>query len=200
MKFLAKAPESPLRRERYRSGGHNEHILDGLLQEQHGFCAYSEARVRPLHTAVVEHFDPSLKNTDGDGYENWYGVLERVNQRKRRREKSVNRELLSDRWFQHAKAVAERVEYDPLDHHYYPRDPNDSAARELLDYLGFNESEVVIERRRHVERTRHLLDLARLSNEDRLNWFREHPDDLAFPSALERCLELDLTELIPHFR
>ncbi|MEZ4319035.1 MAG: hypothetical protein R3F61_16085 [Myxococcota bacterium] len=196
MRFLGKGANSATRTMRYRPGGHNERLLEQLLTDQCGFCAYSEAHVNPLHTAAVEHFDPALKGTDADGPLNWYGVLQKVNQRKRRSERLFDATLLGDRWFQVPGAVAERVVYDSADHMFFARNPDDAAAKALIDYLGFNHSEVVIERKAHVERLRSLFGLARLEGSAALDWLADHRAFLAFPSALEASLGLEVDVLL----
>lgn len=155
MRFLAKRSDARAATLRYVEKGHNDGLLQALLDDQHRFCAYSECRVTDLHTAAVEHFDRSLKGTDADGPSNHYGVLQVVNQRKRRREREFEgASFFADRWFQVPGALAARLAFIPAFNAYDAVDPSDREALELAAYLGFDEPEVAQERAVHVGRLR----------------------------------------------
>ena len=199
MRFLRKSPDSALASGtvRYRDGGHNEWIRDQLVVEQDSFCAYSEARIGPLSSVDVEHFDRRLKGTESDGYLNWYATLHAVNQRKRRREdRHAGAAFFASRFFQAAEGAG-RVQYDPVERVFRETDPADAEARALVDYLGFNDEDVFEQRRAHVRRIADLFEQAGWDATDRrLQWLREHPEDVAFPTALAAELRLELEELL----
>lgn len=196
MKFLVKDPGSPLRAMRYASGGHNEALLAGLLQEQKGFCAYTEKRVSGLDTRAVEHFDRSLKGTDEDGYHNVYGTLQSSNQWKRRKERRYQgASFFNSRFFQ--LPGDSRLSFSVEDMAYEPTDPADGEARDLIDYLGLNSEELVKARRRHVESLQErFFDAGWRSPDQQLRWFEGHPEDLSFITALEGAMQLDLAQLL----
>lgn len=197
MRFLGKRPDAKAAALTYAPGGHNEALLQALLADQHGFCAYSECRITDLHTAAVEHFDKRLKGTDADGPDNHYGVLQVVNQRKRRREKRfAGAAFFETRFFQEPGALGKRLRYVPEANAFDPVDPKDTEAAELAEYLGFDEPEVADERRTHVQRLEALFRDAAWDRGRQLQWLADHPEDLSYPTALSATLELDLDVLI----
>lgn len=84
MKFLKKDNNSIIVKKDldYTNQNQRKRIRDLLLEEQFGFCAYSERYALNTDSVHVEHFDPRLKNTDKDNYNNWYAVLAWMNEHK----------------------------------------------------------------------------------------------------------------------
>lgn len=82
MKRIIKNPASQIISEnlRYRSG--NTRLTDLLLKEQKNFCAYTEEYIAFNDAKDIEHFNPNLKDTEEDNYNNWYIVKHLPNQRK----------------------------------------------------------------------------------------------------------------------
>ena len=196
MRFLLKSPDSPLLAEglAYAVGGHNEELQERLLAEQQGFCAYTEKRVDALDTLAVEHFDPRLKGKDDA--RNYYAVLQTANQRKRRKERQyAGAGFFDSRFFQDA-AHQGRVAYLAGEGVFAEASPGDDEARDLIDYLGFNDPELYEARRAHVARLRDLFRLAGWHAEEQRAWFRRFPHECSFPSALEG--ELGLPDLLGH--
>lgn len=188
MRFLAKRPDAHALALTYAPKGHNEAVRDALVADQHGFCAYSEARFDELATVAVEHFDHTLKGRDDAT--NWYAVHQLVNQRKRRREKEyAESPFFETRFFQVPGALQARVRFLPDENVFEEIDPTDG-------FLGFNDPEVSTVRGRHVRRLKDLFQLAELDAAGRIAWLRDHPEDLSFPTALAATLDLDLDALI----
>ena len=77
-----------------------------MLEEQKGFCAYTERHVRENDSCHIEHFDDRRKGTAGDGYDNWYAVLPWSNERKPKIDKYLP-VLAPD-----SAAVAARIRFD----------------------------------------------------------------------------------------
>ncbi|HMR86944.1 MAG TPA: HNH endonuclease domain-containing protein [Saprospiraceae bacterium] len=57
-------------------------IANILFAEQKGFCAYTEEYIERTDAEDIEHFNPTLKGTDDDGYENWFLVKHQWNSEK----------------------------------------------------------------------------------------------------------------------
>ncbi|MEL7005816.1 MAG: hypothetical protein AAFN93_24270, partial [Bacteroidota bacterium] len=74
MRYLGKRKDSKVIQAawRYEITKHRPKIRHELLNEQKGFCAYSERYVDPMDACDVEHFDPRKKGTTVDDYWNWY--------------------------------------------------------------------------------------------------------------------------------
>jgi hypothetical protein len=196
VRLLAKESTARSARMSYRVGGHNDELLNALIADQHGFCAYSEQRVDALDTCAVEHFDATMKGKPEDGPFNHYGVQQKVNQRKRRRTKPfTDAWFFADRSWQVPGAFAARVRFVVEDNAFDAVNPDDQATLDLLDYLGVNGYEVCEVRRTHLRGLKDTFELGGLDEAGRLAWLRDHPEDLSFPSALAATFGLDLDHL-----
>lgn len=84
MNYWTKNPKSAIK----TSGLHYDSVRQRLelkrllLTEQKGFCAYSERYIQNTDAHDVEHFDPRIKTTTADNYENWYAVRTWINNHK----------------------------------------------------------------------------------------------------------------------
>jgi len=66
----------------YVTGQDNSSLKGELLDEQRQFCAYTEIYCDRHASVDVEHYDPRLKDTPSDSYENWYAVKHLPNMKK----------------------------------------------------------------------------------------------------------------------
>lgn len=190
MKYLGKISDSKITREdlKYSVPSQRGKIRQHLLEEQKGFCAYTERHIRENDSCHIEHFDDRKKGTDGDGYDNWYAVLPWSNERKPGIEKHLP--VLVPGWVK----ISDRISFDESGV-FVANDENDVEAKNLLKLIGINKPEVHRDRAKHVERMRSLRELC---GTDEL-FFRklaEHRDNLSYASALECMLRINLTELI----
>lgn len=179
MRYLGKRNDSALAGARYGKKRENARILGALLEEQRGFCAYSERWISAIDGADVEHFDPRLKSTDADGHRNWYAVLHKLNLEKPRKIEPFLPIL------DPTSELQTRIRY--VHGHFEPIDANDVEARHLIEFLGWNKKELTDERRGHVERVRRML-------ERDFTWaeLAEDPPSLSFATALEAELGLSI--------
>jgi CRISPR/Cas system Type II protein with McrA/HNH and RuvC-like nuclease domain len=60
----------------------NKKIAIELFKEQKGFCAYTDECITRTDARDVEHFNPKLKNTTQDSYNNWFLVKHQWNNEK----------------------------------------------------------------------------------------------------------------------
>jgi len=197
MKFLKKRPDSPILAEdlRYRLGGDNTRLRQLLLEEQHGFCAYTEKLDEDPLTYDVEHFDPAKKHT-GDDYYNYYAVLHTANQRKRKKEGQYRgASFFASRFFQDEQQLAVRVRY-VAGEHIYEEAEGDQEAADLIDYLGLNDEPLCRHRRNHARKLRNIFADAGFDEEQKLRFLRENRSELSYPTALEAELGLDLSAVI----
>ncbi len=190
MKYLGKTSDSKIIREdlTYSVPSQRGKIRLYLLEEQKGFCAYTEKYICETDSYDIEHFDPAKKGSPDDGYHNWYAVRSWINQRKPRKKDEVM--LLP-----YAEDVARRIKFDSSGL-FVVTNPEDIEAKNLLAFIGINRPEVYRDREKHVERIRSLKSLCGTDDALFFRMMAEHKDYLSYASALECILGIDLTELI----
>lgn len=161
--------------------GDRKAAIQALVSIQHGFCAYSERRLKPLDSVEIEHFDPRLKGTDRDGIANWHAVVRWMNAHKSRR--TVDHLPLPD---PQDESISDRI--TSRQGALHPLNPLDTEIVRLLNYLGANKPEVVEERQHHLGRIRRLMQVATQTGDD----LREliPVEELSFATSLETELDL----------
>lgn len=87
MRRAIKYPDSKIveKNLNYISGNstNNKKIADLLFEEQKKFCAYTDEYISRTDAADIEHFNPTLKDTHDDNYNNWFLVKHQWNKEKR---------------------------------------------------------------------------------------------------------------------
>jgi hypothetical protein len=189
MKFLKKQPNSSILQQKlsYNATKDNSLLRKLLVQEQQGFCAYSEMFFHAMESIHIEHFDGRLKNSETDNYYNWYAVLGWVNLHKPKKIAPYLPILQpSDPTF------SDRIKYESGI--YYAVNENDTEAKNLIKYLGFNKDELVKQRRYHLERLKFLYENVDKNIEDFKNYLKNHKQELSFITAIEFEFQLDLSD------
>ena len=140
-------------------------IAEILREEQNGICAYTEEYLGRADKADVEHFDPTLKPTDNDSYQNWFLVKAQWNTEKGR----------TARWLLHqpllyptAEDFELRILYDKGS--YILADENDIEARNLRTYLKLDDEGMIQQRVHYIDRMQEDIVLSGLSNQEFVNW------------------------------
>lgn len=190
MKFLRKKADSLVIGEglSYAVQSQRPRIRQLLKNEQQGFCAYSERYFQNTDETHIDHFDGRLKNTNEDGYYNWFVVLARMNTTKPKKIAPYE-PILSP----HSGDLATRIQYKGGT--YSPIDENDLEAKNLIKYLGFNKLELADDREKHIARIKFLKShLQEQEFEEHLQIF---PNQLSFITALEVELGMSLSHLTP---
>jgi len=169
------------------------------MQEQFNFCAYREQRLLSTASVSVEHFNATLKNTEADNYYNWYAVVQFINNRKRdkkyKTEAQAKSSFFGSMFFQNPIELADRIAYSKELNQFYEVDETDTEAAQLIDFLNLNHEQLMKHRANFVQRKQEQFEESGFqSNEEMLAWFRRHPEDVSFVTALESTLELDLSE------
>ncbi|MEZ0611124.1 hypothetical protein ACAW74_21605 [Fibrella sp. WM1] len=125
MRRIEKKPDSSIITEQltYTNKNHRPKITEVLRREQHNICAYTEEYLGRADKAEIEHFNPTLKATDQDGYQNWFLVKGQWN----------NEKGSVARWRRHqplllptSEDFEQRIVY--LDGRYIVSDQNDIEA------------------------------------------------------------------------
>lgn len=191
MKFLTKNRDSDIFTEgyEYRKNVDNSALRNKLLLEQKNFCAYTEKYVQELDSVEVEHFNSSKKYADD--YFNYYAVLRKPNLYKKD-EAFKNHAFFESLFFQNKEEFSQRVQY--CDGIYYEVDENDTEARDLIDFLGFNHASLASHRTKHVHRLKNIFKT--FSKAEISAYFSNHREELSFITALEIEFDLDFSEII----
>lgn len=140
--------ESPIDLNDWQYPTDRKDIQHQLLIEQKNICAYTETYLGRTDKKEIEHFNPTLKATQKDGYQNWFLVKAQWN----------NEKGSQSRWEKHqplihpsAEEFEDRIIY--LDGEYICH-PEDKEADNLIKYLKLNDEELTTERKNYIERRR----------------------------------------------
>jgi uncharacterized protein (TIGR02646 family) len=188
MRYLKKNPDSRIEQEglKYsRNTKKNQYLRSLLLDEQKGFCAYSEKFISSIDASDIEHFDPRLKNTDQDNYRNLYAVCAWINQRK-----SSDIQSFEPILHPSSEDLLDRIHY--VDGVFRPRDSADQEAENLIKFLGVNRPELYQERLNHIRTIRDLQQICGPDPQDFWQFLARNHQYLSFSSAL--IAELDFPE------
>lgn len=156
-------------------------IREILEQEQHFLCAYWEDRIVASISIGVEHFNPLLKETDQDGYENWFAVCHRANLLK-------GTKNADSRWLKYqpklkltAIDLEEKILYDIESGDYFGVDED---AQKMVDYLNLNDIKLRNDRINYVEWLRDLINVLG-SIEKLAEKLAKFPKEIRFRRVLE---------------
>ena len=168
----------------------NKRIVDILLGEQKMFCAYTDEYISRSDAKDIEHFNPTLKDTDQDNYYNWFVVKHQWNMEK------------SEKWdkFQpvlHPTALdfEERIVYIQGD--YVVKRKDDIEAKNLSDLLKLDDIHLANNRKKYIARKRDEIALdgngvydffATLMNAD--------PCQIKYTRAIKEEFGIDILEMI----
>lgn len=193
MRFLVKYADSPILQNgiTYRKNGviNNQRLKDLLVQEQHGFCAYTEKYLTPLESTEVEHFNSSIKYNDD--YYNYYAVIRTANLFKQD-EKYPNASFFKTLFFQDKEEFKRRIGFDS--NIYFELDENDAEARDFIDFLNLNHPKLSEERKNHISKLRDAF--AEYDNEKIKTHFSKYTEDLSFITAVEKEFNADFDSII----
>ena len=173
---------------KYKKGKDNSKIGEALLEEQNFICAYTETYLGlRFDSKDIEHFNPTLKLTDKDGYENWFLVNHKLNI-----EKGSTARWLKHQDILHPTALdfEERVSY--YDGTYVWQN-GDKEAENLIKYLKLDDKKFVEERRLYIKNRRKSLEQNKLTPE---NYFQDlllnEPDRLKHIRAIEEEFKIKI--------
>lgn len=195
MKFLSKKEDSEIRIEgltyQENKAENNRRLKELLLLEQKNFCAYTEKYIQGLDATEVEHFNSALKYADD--YYNYYAVVRKANEYKIKKDALYrDKSFFQNLFFQNLDTFIRRIGY--VDGVYEEKEIDDVEAKNFIDFLGFNEHPLFEDRKKHVSRLKSVFEEAGWDKERQLAYFRAHPEELSFITAIEHELGLDLRE------
>lgn len=137
----------------YKVGGYNKKLANALCDEQHNICAYTETYLGRSDKKDIEHFNPTLKDTVADSYQNWFLVKAQWNGEK------------ASKWHEYQPILHptstdfdKRIIY--FDGEYLADSSGDEEAINLIRLLKLDDHELAIERRCYLENLKENLDLS----------------------------------------
>lgn len=175
----------------YKIQGDNSLISKILFEEQKGFCAYTEEYLGRADAKDIEHFNPTLKGTDEDGYENWYLVKHQWNSEK------------STKWKQYQPLIyptddkfEARVIYDNGD--YRAKNNSDIEAQNLISLLKLDDPILADERKKYINRKRSEIQAF---GEDVDDFFSHLIEDnvsqIKYLRAIKEVFGVEIWQLVP---
>jgi hypothetical protein len=172
------------------NSANNRQLADVLLSEQKGFCVYTDEYISRSDARDVEHFNPSLKGTAEDSYNNWFVVKHQWNKEK------------SDKWGNYqpilhptADDFEERVVY--IDGDYFAVSEDDLEAKNLIKLLRLDDPALAIKRKKYLTRKR---DEMSVYGVDALSFFMTLIEDdicqVHYIRAIKEEFNVDLWEVL----
>jgi len=194
MRKAVKDPQSKVltKNMKYVKGNsaNNLKIAEELLIEQKGFCAYTDECITRSDARDIEHFNPTLKYTEDDGYNNWFVVKHQWNKEK------------SSKWAKHqpvlhpaAVGFDERIIY--LDGDYVAGSAGDIEAINLVALLKLDDPALADKRKKYLRRKHSDL---KDSGYDALTFFKilleAEPCGVSYTRALKEEFGVNVWDMI----
>ncbi len=197
MKRVKKIPDSEIITTEVKyivgNSANNSNISKILFKEQNGFCAYTEEYIGRADAKDIEHFNPNLKGTDGDGYDNWFLVKHQWNL-----EKASKWDNLQPVLNPLATDFENRIVYDKGD--YRANSENDEAAKHLIELIKLDDPVLADERKRYIKRKR---DEMEKYGTDAKIFFQDlieiNLKQIAYLRAIENEFDITIVEMIEEF-
>jgi hypothetical protein len=169
---------------KYKNGGDNKKLSEVLCQEQHNICAYTETYLGRADKKDIEHFNPTVKGSSEDNYENWFLVKAQWNSEK------------GTKWSQYqpvlhptATDFEERIIYYEGD--YDASSPTDEEAINLIRLLKLDDADLASTRKRYIKRIKSTLADSQKHPQAFIDdLLRIDPDALYFIRAVEEELNI----------
>ena len=175
----------------YKPGdsSNNKKIEVILLEEQKSYCAYTDEFIGRADAKDIEHFDPTLKGSPNDNYNNWFIVKHQWNKEK------------SDKWKDFLPVLhptsddlEDRIIYFEGD---YIALPNDLEAQNFISLVKLNDLELASERKRYINRKKREINAF---GEGAMEYFftllNEDKCEVHYPRAIKEEFKIDIFDLL----
>ncbi len=167
----------------------NAKIANVLFSEQKGFCAYTEEYITRTDAEDIEHFNPTLKETNNDNYQNWFLVKHQWNS-----EKSTKWASFQPCLHPGDTSFETRILYK--DGIYFEAE-NDIEAHNTLILLNINDEQLVQKRINFINRRKIRIRDLNVSVVDYFTEFISDIENVKYLTAIKSEFDIDLFELIP---
>lgn len=131
----------------YRPTSKNNKIAEILRKEQKGFCAYTDEYISCTDAGDIDHFNPTLKGTPADNYDNWFFIKHQWNKLKASKWEKFQPVLWPT-----AQDFEERIMY--LQGDYFAKSESDIEANNLIRLLQLDHPGLAVGRKRYIRRKR----------------------------------------------
>jgi uncharacterized protein (TIGR02646 family) len=166
----------------YKVSRDNSKLAKALRDEQNNICAYTETYLGRSDKKDIEHFNPTLKGTEADNYQNWFLVKAQWNS-----EKATKWVAFQPILHPTADDFEQRIIY--LDGEYIETSANDEEASHLIKLLKLDDPELAIERLSYLENIRETLEFSGKTPQQYIDdLLRTRPNLVYFIRALEEEL------------
>ncbi|PWV54038.1 hypothetical protein [Chitinophaga sp. S165] len=173
-----------------KNSANNKKIEAVLLQEQKNYCAYTDEYMGRPDAKDIEHFNPTLKNTQQDSYFNWYVVKHQWNKEKGSKWANFQPVLHPD-----SVDFEDRVLYYKGD---YIAKSNDIEASNLIKLLKLDDQVLADRRKRYIKNTRTLISIY---GADEHSFFNDligrDPEQIHYPRAIKEEFKVDIWSMLP---
>jgi hypothetical protein len=170
--------------------GDNKELSKILLHEQKRFCAYTEEYIGINDAIDIEHFNPHLKFTPEDSYQNWFMVKHKPNNIKR------------TKWIEpilHPTNINFEEKLIYFDG-YFLHNPEDLATKNLIELLNLNDEIFVKNRKKYIERRKEMI-VSRGFEGNPKSYFEElistEIDLIKYLRAIQDEFKIDIWSMIP---
>ena len=168
----------------------NKRIVDILLGEQKMFCAYTDEYISRTDAKDIEHFNPNLKETEQDDYNNWFVVKHQWNM-----EKSEKWEKFQPVLHPTSADFEERIAYFMGD--YFAKSKEDVEAVNLVSLLKLDDAHLAEKRKKYIKRRKEHIELSKM---DVTTYFKElifeEPFHVHYLRAIKEEFGIDIWDMI----
>ncbi len=198
MRRIAKLRDSEIliRNLSYKRQNDKIPIREILMKEQKSLCAYTEAQMGyATYSKDIEHFNPTIKNTNDDGYENWYLVSTVWN--KKKGTKNAN-----SRWSEYKSELSPsspdiecRLKYDIESGAIIQANVEDKDASSIIKYLLLDHPDLSRDRLAYLKMLKGLYEDYNSDIEKLKSHLRKNPLQISYASAVKAVFGFDPTSL-----
>ena len=160
-------------------------ILTALLKEQKGLCAYTDDFIDMASMSLdVEHFNPDLKNTPKDNYDNWFAVSHQFNNEKRRNWKDYQPIMHPT-----DEALEENIYYSGG---YYLVKEDNIKASNLYNFLRLDNPDLANDRIAYIKGLKELVELYGDGINGLIAFLQRNITFIRFPRAIREEFGIDI--------
>ncbi|HEV8084817.1 MAG TPA: HNH endonuclease domain-containing protein [Chitinophagaceae bacterium] len=172
------------------NSNNNKKIADILFDEQKKFCAYTDEYISRTDAKDIEHFNPELKGTLSDSYDNWFLVKHQWNKEKSYKWKNYQPVIHPT-----SNDFENRVIYKDGD--YIVNSETDIEAQNLISLLKLDDVALADKRKRYIARK---LKEITVANQDYESYFSEliedDPCNVSYLRAIKEEFRVDLWPML----
>lgn len=169
----------------------NKKISTILNKDQKGFCAYTEEYIGRTDAKDIEHFNPTLKGTKKDSYQNWFLVKHQWN-----KEKSSKWEKYQPILHPTDTTLNSRIIF--VDGDYCLADLKDVEAKNLIDLLKLDDIILADERKKYIKRKSMEIEISDSNPNDFFKLLiQDDIKQISFLKAIDEVFNIKIWELLP---